>query len=129
MTSAKKDRRRSMLLEEHVQRIKQLFGEGEIEELRRLLDQPIIPFEVPDIADSPDFKNGTFGRVEPENEAEVDKKQPERSTDYTDLKITTSQFEQALTISRKAGDREGEAEALSNLGTIYYQLGQFHKAI
>ena len=37
--------------------------------------------------------------------------------------------EQALTIYREIGDREGEAASLNNLGLDYYSLGEYHKAI
>ncbi|TAG65462.1 MAG: CHAT domain-containing protein [Oscillatoriales cyanobacterium] len=37
--------------------------------------------------------------------------------------------EQALTIYREIGDREGEAGSLGNLGTAYHSLGQYHRAI
>jgi CHAT domain-containing protein len=37
--------------------------------------------------------------------------------------------EQALTIYREIGDREGEANSLGNLGNAYHSLGQYQKAI
>ena len=38
-------------------------------------------------------------------------------------------WEQALTIYREIGSREGEANCLGNFGTAYNSLGQFYKAI
>jgi CHAT domain-containing protein/Flp pilus assembly protein TadD len=37
--------------------------------------------------------------------------------------------QQSLTISREIGDRNGEGDALGNLGTAYHSLGQYQKAI
>ena len=37
--------------------------------------------------------------------------------------------EQALTIYREIGNRQGEANSLGNLGLAYYSLGQYQKAI
>jgi CHAT domain-containing protein/tetratricopeptide (TPR) repeat protein len=38
-------------------------------------------------------------------------------------------WEQALTIYREIGYRQGEAGSLGNLGSVYQSLGQFHRAI
>ncbi|MEL0591385.1 MAG: tetratricopeptide repeat protein, partial [Planktothrix rubescens PR222] len=38
-------------------------------------------------------------------------------------------WEQALTIYREIGNRQGEANSLGNLGLAYYSLGQYQKAI
>ena len=38
-------------------------------------------------------------------------------------------WEQALTIYREIGYRQGEANSLGNLGSAYYSLGQFQRAI
>ena len=38
-------------------------------------------------------------------------------------------WEQALTICRKIGDRQGEANSLNNLGSAYNSLGQYQKVI
>ncbi|WP_293154154.1 MULTISPECIES: CHAT domain-containing protein [unclassified Microcoleus] len=38
-------------------------------------------------------------------------------------------WEEALTIYKQIGDRQGEAASIGNLGLAYYSLGQYHKAI
>jgi tetratricopeptide (TPR) repeat protein len=51
---------------------------------------------------------------------------------YTDLgryRQAIDYHQQAMTISRKIGDRETESTILSNLGIVYRQLGQYPQAI
>ncbi len=38
-------------------------------------------------------------------------------------------YQQSLAIKREIGDRGGEASSYGNLGTVYYSLGEYQKAI
>ena len=38
-------------------------------------------------------------------------------------------LQKALVIKSEIGDREGEATAYGNLGTVFHSLGQYDKAI
>ncbi|MDJ0537813.1 MAG: tetratricopeptide repeat protein, partial [Microcystis sp. M53603_WE2] len=37
-------------------------------------------------------------------------------------------YQQSLAITRKIGDRGGEAKSYNNLGNVYYSLGEYQKA-
>ena len=46
-----------------------------------------------------------------------------------DTRKSLEHHEHALDIAHTIEDRSGESNALGNLGVIYFNLGQFHKAI
>jgi CHAT domain-containing protein len=80
---------------------------------------------------------GLLGKVEGDFLAVIPQKaEAERLFDRGNQQYRISQFrealqswEEALTIYREIGDRQGEADSLGNLGLAYYSLGQYHRAI
>lgn len=63
--------------------------------------------------------------------AEADRllKQGNQQNTISQFREALQSGEQALTICRKIGDRQGEAASLGNLGLAYHCLGQYQKAI
>ena len=63
--------------------------------------------------------------------AEADRllKQGNQQYKISQFREALQSWEQALTIYRKIGNRQGEAISLGNLGNAYYSLGQYQKAI
>jgi len=46
-----------------------------------------------------------------------------------DKRKSAEKYHEALALYRRAGDRRGEAETLSNIGEVYYLLGEMQKAL
>src|SRR5215510_1748032 len=46
-----------------------------------------------------------------------------------DKRKSVEKYHEALDLYRRAGDRKGEAETLSNIGEVYYLLGETQKAL
>jgi CHAT domain-containing protein/Tfp pilus assembly protein PilF len=67
--------------------------------------------------------------IELEAEAYRLLEQGNRQDDISQFREALQSWEQALTIYREIGNRQGEAASLGNLGIAYKSLGQYHKVI
>ena len=69
--------------------------------------------------------------VEVTREPEADRllEQGNQQFNISQFREALQSWEQALTIYREIGNRQGEGASLGNLGTAYNSLGQYHRAI